>query len=381
MIMLVFWGILGLYVAFVLALALGVFLLRRKNPTAIGIPPLPFVSILLPMRNEQVNIQQCLKALREQDYPADRYELIVIDDHSEDACAALVQAYLKDWEGLKLLRKSEGQLPGKKAALQMGIDAARAELILTTDADCLMTDLWLQTMVSQYLRQDTKMLIGPVEIAPRDTWFGAIQALEFMSLGGTTAGTAAWGQAVMCNGANLMFSKLAFEAVDGYRGNEDCPSGDDVFLLHKFKQAYPGQIRFAMDRACVVQTHPVPGLKDFFRQRVRWAAKAGRYRDLATLLSGALVAAMNLFPLILLALSLVVPMALSFLAVWWIVKTLVDMPLILQMCRFLKRTRLMLWYLPLQILYPFYVSLTLLLAWRGVFSWKAGAGFTSQHPA
>ena len=99
---------------------------------------LPRVSIIVPARNEEHNIQRCVTSLLEQDYPD--YEVIVVDDASTDETPRLLDEMARahpHGAKLRVLRLSE--LPdgwaGKPHALHAGVQEARGELLLFTDAD------------------------------------------------------------------------------------------------------------------------------------------------------------------------------------------------------------------------------------------------------
>lgn len=83
----------------------------------------------------------------------------------------------------------------------------------------------------------------------------------------------------MCNGANLAYTKQAFEAVNGFHGIDGIASGDDMLLMHKIKQAFPAGISYLKSKDVIVQTAPMHSLSDFMNQRIRWASKSDKYND------------------------------------------------------------------------------------------------------
>ena len=100
----------------------------------------PTVSVIIPARNEEKNIGQLLEALRQQDFPAEKLEIIVVDDHSEDQTAAIARSFLN----VRVLPfREEGLNSYKKKALEKAVAAACGELIVCTDADCIPTKEWL----------------------------------------------------------------------------------------------------------------------------------------------------------------------------------------------------------------------------------------------
>ncbi len=374
-----------LYAAFIWRCA---FAWRGKRATTGRGKDMPYVSVVVAARNEAQRIQPLLEALREQVYPADRFEVIVSDDHSSDETAELVRSFIfrHRLTNVRLLYAGEGTVreggsghlvslgqpaasgsgtgqpppPGKKAALERAIEQARGEIILTTDADVRPGRHWVYAMARPFSDREVGMVLGPVRIHPGPGLFGKLQALEFLSLMGVTGGTAGTGQPLMCNGANLAFRKSLFENAGGYGGHRQFVSGDDVFLMHRFKRMAGVGIRFAGESRAIVDTPAAKGLRSFFRQRSRWAGKSIGYTDPATLLAGLVVALFNM----LLAATLILLPCLSdpvreILLAAWILKALADLALLLTTAGFFGQTSLLWFFPPLFLIYPFYVSVTL----------------------
>ncbi len=329
-------------------------------------------SIIVPARNEEDTIRDCLDAILGQHYPKKLFEVVVVDDHSTDGTAGKVSDFIKNkFAGnISIISLSviEGSGFGKKAALTAGIEASKNDVIITTDADCKMGSGWLRTIDSFFCRHKPSMLVMPVYIEQWRTFFHKLQTLEFISIAGVTGASAGWGHHIMCNGANLAFVKDAFEKIGGYSGNLNYASGDDVFLLQKMKKAFPKEICFLKSRDVTVKTNPLPDVVSFFNQRVRWFSKNKAFKDTATIITGTIVGVFNL----LLALS---PLCL-FLAgcIWWfmawVIKIVIDLPLLTAAASFFRKQKLLWLYLPAALLYPFYVFVTFILGLRGRFLWK-----------
>ncbi|MDD5570913.1 MAG: glycosyltransferase, partial [Bacteroidales bacterium] len=158
-----------------------------------------FASIIIPVRNEEENIMECLKSIIEQTYPKELFEIIVVDDNSTDSTVEKVKAINS---GIKLIElKNEKSF--KKEAIQEGIKQAKGELIITTDGDCIAGELWLENIISFYEKEKPKMMILPVVYHNEKNIFEKIQSLEFLSLIGSAGASALLMNPVLCNGANL----------------------------------------------------------------------------------------------------------------------------------------------------------------------------------
>ncbi len=235
------------------------------------------VSILIAARNEATNIETIVRDIFNQSYDSALFELIVIDDCSEDETLEKCQALAANFPRLKVISNVVGE--GKKAALQTGIKQAQFGIIATVDADCRVPSEWLISMMSQWKGNQTKMLLGPIVLEPAVTVLERVQALEMLAIMGLTGGFASHQKPIMANGANLFFDKQAFEELGGY-GSSDNPSGDDVFTMLKFNEKWPESVQFVRHYEAVVLTRPQPTYATFWQQRKRWLSKKGGYSNL-----------------------------------------------------------------------------------------------------
>ena len=103
----------------------------------------PKLSVIIALRNEESQVLRLITELKKQLYPTDKYQVIIINDHSEDSTLALLNKEVKCWRNLKLLCMNEGEY-GKKKAILKGIKSASGEIIISTDADCSFNANWLK---------------------------------------------------------------------------------------------------------------------------------------------------------------------------------------------------------------------------------------------
>ncbi len=238
-------------------------------------------SILVPVRNEQACIQQCLSSLIAQNYTGD-YEILVIDDYSTDNTASVVESFINNYPSskIKLFKLSDNNTTKgvKKAAITFGVAKAQFNYIILTDADCTRGKNWLNTINGFVAKTPCKMIYAPVIFNAKNT-FERIQALEFAGLVAIGGAAIRLKNPNMCSAANLIFSKEVFYEVDGYDGNEMIASGDDEFLLHKVFKKYPQQIHFLKHRDVIVYTTSNTSLKELTEQRKRWVSKSTKYEN------------------------------------------------------------------------------------------------------
>lgn len=353
----------GSYVSFILGLSLG---WRRL----FSIPPGPDrplvhrVSVVIAARNEQGCLEMLLQDLTRQ--TATNFEVIVVDDHSDDATAAIADSVAQADSRFRCIPALGA---GKKSALTTGILHASGSIIVTTDADCRVQPGWLQTLTARFADSHTQLVFGGVTMQA-DTFFATLQSLEFLSLIGSAGAAMALGFPLMCNGANLAFRKGAFQEVGGYTDNVHVASGDDEFLLRKIGARYPGSLYFVTHPQSVVTTRAARTLGAFARQRLRWASKWRHNTSVYTVLVALYVWAIQVATCASLVLVLAGGALQSIAAIFLVGKALADAWFLRPIARFVGVR----WHWPafllLQVVYPLYVMATGLLSNVLPNSWK-----------
>ncbi len=242
--------------------------------------PSTTVSVVVAARNEAVNILALLDSILQTDFPNAQLEIIVADDHSDDATAALVAAFAQHNPMVRLLQLQENV--GKKNAIAQAIAHSKHELIVATDADCRVPKQWLRLLTACYEREKPQFIAAPVVFMGEKNRFERFQALDFAGMMGVTAAGIDGKFTHMSNGANLAYPRSAYEAVGGFEGIDGIASGDDMLLMHKIAAQFPNRITFLKNAAVATQTPPQATLRDFVRQRVRWGSKARFYTEYTT---------------------------------------------------------------------------------------------------
>jgi len=356
--------VLMVYGITIVSFALGWFKLKYFHHSAqfIKIP----VSIVIACRNEENNLAHLFQSLLQQDYPKENTEIIVVDDHSEDNTYSGLKQYAAKHKQLKILQNPDTQ-QGKKAALAYGIQHSTSEIIVTTDADCQMGKKWLSELVAYYTINKPKMLIAPVAFEPLTTIFAKFQALEFTSLIASGAGAAGINKPIMCNGANLLFEKSLFNKNTLH---SNYASGDDIFLLLQAKKENSRDIHFIKSRDAIVYTNSNQTLSGFFNQRIRWTSKSKAYRDFDIIITALTVAASNFLLAFWLIYTIFRPNQWYIFIFLFAIKSLADLLILIPGIRFFHQKSLLWLFLPLQIIYPFYIVATTCMGWLANFSWK-----------
>ena len=254
---------------------------------------------------------------------------------------------------------------GKKHALSKLIHAAQTEFVWLHDDDVILPPAATESVCQPEGRsvfcqpkavcQHSGLVILPLKMeseSDKPSLLEKLQIAEYAAIQELTMRTAKRGHAVMCSGANLIVRREAWLACEPDL-HPEIPSGDDMFLLEAMKKrGYKIAVIDEPDFTAVVR--PQTTWRAFFRQRMRWAGKAPQYTDPDILRCGALIVAANL-------LQLLCPLIL-------LIKFPIEYGLIRQReitnhkSQITNKEPRTPWYvaLLLEILYPFYILLSLL---------------------
>lgn len=360
-----------LYILFIVMYTIGWYRLRPCPVKTVS--KLPFLSVIVPVRNEEQVIEYLLQDLEDQSYPGEKFEVIIVDDHSHDRTAEIVAAFQTRHIklNLRLIRLSDEphRAAFKKSAIATAIEAAKGTLIVTTDADCRIGSRWLAIIASCFTSSSYRMLVGPVSYHNERTLFERMQTQEFLSLIGITGGAISVHKPIMCNGANLAYEKEAYVKAGGFE-KDRFSSGDDIFLMLKIRKLFGNRsIGFIRNTEALALTEAKKSPAAFLQQRTRWASKNKGYRWNVLIVS----VTVYLFNLIIAAgltgsifvRELAIPSLIAL-----VVKTLVEIPILIGITTFVKRTSMLRYVLPLAIIYPFYVVLVGAAGIMGRYTWK-----------
>jgi len=264
------------YVIFLLKIYFG---LKKLSPQDDEFIPLEIVSIIVPFRNEEKNILTTFNNLTSQNYPTEKFEIIFVNDSSDDNSLQLLESFPKKGNiSIYSVPKDYSVNAHKKKAIRFGIEKSKGEIIVTTDADCFHPKDWLKNLL-KFMDDKTGFISGPVEFKSDRNLFGKMQKLEFAGLVITGAGLIGSGNPIICNAANIAYRRKAFEKVGGFTYQMSLSSGDDELLMQKIHRDTDYKIKFALDKNSIVATEANPSVKDFYHQRKRWASKGLFYGD------------------------------------------------------------------------------------------------------
>lgn len=233
---------------------------------------LPFVSVIVPARNEEHNINNCINSLLASSYPKDKYEIIAINDRSEDNTKAILDELAKKNLNLRVIHinkeNRKNNLRGKPGALQHGYNVAKGSIVLMTDADCVVNAQWIETVVNNFSPKTVGM-VASYTVIDGNSFFDKIQCIEWIFLHTMASGSIAFGFPLGCYGNNLSVKIKDYFKVGGYR-NIRFSVTEDLAL----EQAFYNEkidIRYLCSFESSVVTLATTNLREYLKQRKRWA--------------------------------------------------------------------------------------------------------------
>lgn len=354
--------ILALYVVLIGSLFYG--FQKMKLFSDFAVEPKTSFSIVVPFRNEAENLPKLLHTISLLDYPKDLFEVILVDDESDDNYT--ITNYEFSVSVIKNIRKSNSP---KKDAIETAIQVAKHDWIITTDADCLIINSnWLKTINIYIQETNIRMVAAGVCYLPQSGFLHAFQNLDFLSLQGATIGSFGLNQPFMCNGANFAYEKSFFYELEGFKGNENTASGDDVFLLQKAVLKDKNKVGFCKHNHSVVATKSENSWDALFQQRVRWAAKSTGYSSTFGKLVALIVFGTNLTWITVFVLWLLDAINQNWFALFVALKFAIDLLLLHKTAAFFKAK--LQWLFLASLLYPFFSSIVAIYSLFGNFTWK-----------
>ena len=329
-------------------------------------------SILIPFRNEAKNLPRLLESIALLHYPNKKFEVLMINDDSTDEFKTVIDDFKRLHNNIELHlfeNKRKSNSP-KKDAIEIGITKAKFEWIITTDADCVIPKDWLFSFDGFIQKEVPKMVVAPISYIIKNRFLDKFQNLDILSLQGSTIGGFGIKKPFLCNGANLCYNKDAFIKVNGFEGNDNIASGDDIFLLEKMVQNYPDKVKYLKSQKAIITTKPEKNLHDLVQQRIRWASKTSNYSNIFGKFIGITVFTTNALLVLLLFLATFNKISWQHFGLFFLIKFNVDFLLLFKTAVFFKQQDSLKVYLFSSILYPFFIVFIALDSVFKGYTWK-----------
>ena len=336
-------------------------------------------SIVIPFRNEEAALPSLLNSIVKLKYPHTLFEIIFIDDESEDNSVELINNYFKNCLStntskkgfnFKLIKNERRSASPKKDAITSAIATAEKEWILTTDADCILPENWLKVFDTYIQNYKAKMIVAPVQYLIEKSITNQYQQLDNFSLQTTTIGSFGIEKPLLCNGANFAYLKNEFIAVGGFSGNDHIASGDDIFLLEKFRKRNSKGIHFMKNNDAIVKTRAQVSWGGIIKQRIRWASKTTGQKNNITKLLGIIVFLSNFFVLCCSLYCLFERTFFIYFISFLLLKSVVDYLFLMPTSSFFKTNINILYFFLHILIYPIITVIVTIGSLKGSYHWK-----------
>jgi cellulose synthase/poly-beta-1,6-N-acetylglucosamine synthase-like glycosyltransferase len=284
----------GLCLFSLLYILSSLYLLRQRHPEQQNSKSNRRVNVLIAARNEERNLRNCLLSLTKQDYPHELYHVTILDDDSQDATAEIARYFCKTQTNFhyKHIKNTIGNLKGKMNALAQGLADLEGDIVLITDADCIVPPTWIKTMVS-YFDKSTGLIGALTSLTPlqwtkapvKDTLFHKIQTLDWFFLQAVARLSSNAGKAVTVLGNNFGFSLQAYRETGGFE-EMGFSITEDYALMRAIERIGSWSIKHINDPNAAIFSYPLDNLKGFILQRLRWIKGGKSARPWAYFLMG-----------------------------------------------------------------------------------------------
>lgn len=238
---------------------------------------LPAVSVIVCAHNEYDNLQDYLSILLEQDYPC--YEVIVVDDSSEDGSDLLLERWSRQYGNLyhTFVPRGARVLSNKKLALTIGIKAAHHDYLLLTDADCRPeSKFWIREMMQGFANQQTEVVLGFSPYFEKKGLLNHLIGYDTLFNGLQYMGMARAGKPYMGVGRNLAYKRETFFSVGGFKGLLGNRAGDDDLFVNRIANAANTVV--VNNPNSIVWSVPKTTWREWFHQKRRHLSVSPQYR-------------------------------------------------------------------------------------------------------
>lgn len=320
----------------------------------------PFISVIIAAHNEENNLANCLKALVEQNYPKENYEIIVVNDRSEDQTENIINR----WKAQnKLIRSAKiSTLPNnyfpKKNALRTGINLSKGDILCFTDADCVPSPNWVKNCSAAF-GQGITMVIGlaplvPANLSKTPLW-QLLMVYESWFLAFTSVSAIHNNFPLTCTGRNLGYRKRTFLQLAGFSNISHSLSGDDDLLMHQFQKSGEGRITAITKPDSIVISSTAQTIRHLWRQKTRHFS-AGKFYPIEKKVFYLIWNVCNIFITVLPILALCFNfISFTFSLLILLAKLIIDFIFHVVGFKKYKKLSLIKYFLLFEFIYPFYI--------------------------
>jgi len=241
-------------------------------------------SIIVAAKNEENNLSQLINSLKNQAYPENLFEVIIVNDNSTDNTFEKGNELTSGLNNFAIYKVKEKKYPGKKGALQFGIEKSNNPFILITDADCLPGKNWIKSFSNKF-ELEYDFIFGPAPFIQANSFINNISCFENLRASLLTLTAAKAGFPYSAAARNFGFRKSSFEELGGYSNTVETLSGDDDLLL---REAIKNKLKIgiAVENESLVLSSTVESFNGYLKQKARHTTTSFHYLLIHKILLG-----------------------------------------------------------------------------------------------
>lgn len=335
-------------------------------------------SVIVPFRNESNHLPDLLKSIEGLNYNKSLFEVVFVDDDSDYDSVEIIEKVLDTKSSkenftqtdIRVISNERKTNSPKKDAITSAINKAKYDWIITTDADCVLPKYWLDSFDEYIQKTDTKCIAAPVTYHSNTSFLNRFQLLDILSLQGATIGGFGVKKPFLCNGANFGYQKELFKTLNGFDGNTNIASGDDIFLLEKIAKKHPQKLHYLKCEHAIVKTNSQPTWNTLISQRLRWAAKTSVYNNWFGKLTGLVVLLMNTLLIALALLTVIGVFKTKTLFYILVIKFNIDFYLIYKSATLFNQKKSLKYFVFAFLIYPFFSVYIAFISIFKDYKWK-----------
>lgn len=231
------------------------------------------ISVIIPFKNEEKNLPNLLKSLQAIDYPIDNYEIIFVDDNSNDKSEEIIKSFA--FKNSRFIKATDKKILSKKGALEIGIQQAKYDIIAITDADCIVEKDWLKS-ISNKISQGYDLVFGYSPLIKEKSLISKISSYENLKNFILYFSSVELGFPFGATARSLAFRKSAYYKVNGYKNTTETLSGDDDLLIREFTKM-KFRISYFISKNSFVYSYCSNNFKEYFLRKSRHLKTSHHY--------------------------------------------------------------------------------------------------------
>lgn len=319
------------------------FNLKNESPAEI------FATILITCRNPSSHLEKLIFQIKHQ-IKSEKIELLILDDFSDKRIEQFENKMIRLHEHRPDLNSKTNN---KKQAIALGVELAKYDTIICLDADVILSDNWWLIISNFIAENQPKFAAGLHRFNRTNSLLNSFIHIEQDIMTACSIASLNLQYPTMCNGANMVFSKSAFNAVNGYDGLYHTTGGDDLFLYHRIFDKFPSETFYIKNIESSAWSDAPKDFTSLIQQRVRWISKSPSYENWGIQIQSIIILLANLVCLLAFFIPILLPL--------FLFKSIIELNFIFKLNIFYKSNYRFINYLILFTFYPFFILFIILI--------------------